>query len=72
MPYITSVERIGIKKGFSEMVLEALDERFGEVPDVVSNAIDQIDDRDKLKSLLRQAIRCSSLEEFKKSLDGRS
>jgi len=64
MPYTTSFERIGMRK----MVLEALDERFGEVPDEVSNAVVQIDDSDKLKSLHRQAIRCASLEDFKKAL----
>jgi len=55
MPYITSVERIGIKKGFSEMILEALDERFGEVPSEISNAVTKIEDRDTLKSLHRYA-----------------
>ena len=78
MPYITSVERIGMQKGIEkglleegrEMVLEALDERFGEVPDDVSNAVTKIEDRDRLKSLHRYAIRCESLDEFKKQLDG--
>ena len=64
----------GIEKGLledsREMVLEALDERFGKVPNDVSNAVTNIEDRDKLKSLLRQAIRCVSMEEFRKSLNG--
>lgn len=78
MPYITSVERIGMRKGLQqglleegrEMVLEALDERFGEVPDDVSNAVTKIEDRGRLKSLHRYAIRCESLSEFKQELDG--
>ena len=76
MPYITSVERIGIEKGLledsREMVLEALDERFDEASDDISNAVNQIEDRDRLKFLLRYAIRCASLEEFKQKLDGQN
>jgi flagellar biosynthesis/type III secretory pathway protein FliH len=86
MPYITSVERIGMRKGMEkglqqglqqglledgrEMVLEALDERFGEVSDEISNAVNQLEDRDTLKFLHRYVIRCASLEEFKQVLNG--
>jgi len=82
MPYITSVERIGMERGIEEglqrglledgreMVLEALDERFSEVPSFISNTVNQIEDRDMLKFLHRHAIRCVSLEEFKQVLDG--
>ena len=85
MPYITSVERIGREKGLQEgiqqgiqqglledsreMVLEALSERFGEVPREIFDAIHKIEDREMLKSLLRQVIRCSSLEEFKGAVE---
>ncbi|MBU1614835.1 hypothetical protein KJ693_05915 [bacterium] len=96
MPYITSVERIGMKKGREqglqegmqqgiqqgmqqgiqqglleegrEMILEALDERFKEIPSFISNAVNRIEDRDLLKSLLRCAVRCASLEEFNRHL----
>ena len=75
MPYVTSFERIGMRKGvqqgYEEMVLEALDERFGGIPDDVSETVSKIEDRDTLKSLHRYAIRCASLEEFKKSLNGK-
>jgi hypothetical protein len=54
------------------MILEALDERFGEAPSFISNAVNQIEDRDMLKFLLRHAIRSASLEEFKQALDGQS
>jgi len=75
MSYITSVERIGMRKGLledgREMVLEALDERFGEVPSFISNVVTKIEDRDMLKFLHRHAIRCASLEEFKQALNGK-
>ncbi|MDI6794535.1 MAG: hypothetical protein QME81_16990 [bacterium] len=86
MPYVTSVERIGIKKGLQqglqqglqrglledsrEMILEALDERFGEAPFFVSDAVNRIEDRDVLKLIHRRAIRCASLEEFEQALNG--
>jgi len=72
MPYITTAERIGMKKGMLEeackMVLEALEERFGEVPSDVEKVVRGIEDRDTLRRLLRQAIRCGSLEEFWRAL----
>ena len=73
MPYITSVERIGIKKGAlensREMVLEALEVRFGEIPQEITELINSLDDVNKLKILHRQAIKCASLDEFKRLLD---
>ncbi len=88
MPYITSAERIGMEKGMEKglqqglqqglleegrgMILEALDEQFGEVPFSISNAVNQIEDRDALRILIRRAIRCASLEEFEQVLNGQS
>ncbi len=68
MPYITSWERIAMRKGMlegvSEMVLEALEERFGEVPEDVRKAVVAMENKDELKKLFRQAMRASSLGEF--------
>ena len=72
MPYITSIERIGMEKGLQQMLLDVLDERFGELPKTVSNAIRQIKDEQQLRLLNRQAIRSASLEEFQASLNGNS
>ena len=81
MPYVTTGERIGMEKGLQQglqqgsleegraMVSEALEEQFSEVPAAVASAIGQIDDRARLHQLLRQAIRCRSLEEFQHALD---
>ena len=79
MPYVTSAERIGMRKGLQqgfliegrEMILGALNERFGEVSFDISNAVNKIEDRDTLRALLRYAIRTMSLEEFKQALNGR-
>ncbi len=84
MPYVTTGERIGMEKGLQQgleqglqqgsleegraMVLEALEEQFGEAPAAVARAIEQLNDRARLHQLLRQAIRCRSLEEFQHAL----
>lgn len=76
MPYVTSVERIGIEKGIQqgiqqgmllnaqEMLIEALSERFGVVSSDLTEQIKSIDSREVLKALLRQALRVKSLDEF--------
>ena len=60
----------GAQQEGQEMVLDALDERFGELPESVSEAIHQIQDLAQLRLLHRQAIRSESLEEFQRSLNG--
>ncbi len=80
MPYVTSVERIGIEKGLQlglqlgslqearEMVLEAIAARFGVAPEEVMQAVNAIESRETLRSLLRQAINCADLEAFREAL----
>ena len=78
MPYITSVERIGreeglregLQQGAQQMLLDALDERFGTLPESVSAAIHQIQDQEQLRLLHRHAIRSKSLAEFQSILNG--
>jgi hypothetical protein len=52
------------------MVIEALDERFEEVPDVIRDAVHQIEGENRLRLLHRQAIWSASPEEFQQALDG--
>ncbi len=80
MPYITSVERMGIEKGKlqgklegilqkgRETVIDALEIRFENVPSDLVDAINQIEDPAILKTLHRQAITLSSLSEFQSYL----
>jgi len=62
----------GIKQGMlqdaREMVLEVVLSRFGMTPEDISRVVKSIDDRDVLRSLLRQAISCENLEAFRKIL----
>ena len=81
MEYITSVERIGIKKGMQQgmqqgmlldaqdMLIEVLTERFGGVSGELSEQIKRIDSRERVKDLLRHALRVKSFEEFGKKVN---
>ena len=76
MPYVTSVEKIGIEKGIRkgmqqgmllearDMLIEVLMERFGGINSELSEQIQRIDSRARLKDSLRQALRAKSLNEF--------
>ena len=65
-------KREGVQEGMlrdaREMVLEALEERFGIVPLRIAEVINGINERAVLKGLHRKAIRCASLEEFEEAL----
>lgn len=79
MPYVTSFERIGIKKGRKEGLLEksredilmVLDERFGDVSSDIIDYINDIENDRELKSLLRFAVKCASLDEFMQMLNNK-
>jgi hypothetical protein len=76
MPYITSIEEMGRQEGRQEglregvittrqrAVLDALEIRFGEVPDSIRQSIEALHDEARLRSLLRIAIQAPSLESF--------
>jgi hypothetical protein len=68
MPYVHSVERLGIKKGkqegLRESVISALEVRFGIVPEPVKEALQAVSDHDLLSELHRQAVIVPSLEGF--------
>ncbi len=69
--------REGIQQGIQqgsveearEMVLEALEERFGLLPRAIISKIKEIEEREILRALLRLAIRVENLEEFSSHLE---
>jgi len=81
MEYVTSVERIGIKKGIQqgiqqgilqkarEDVIEILEVRFDIVSRSIIKAINEIDDPSVLKMLLKKAAMVGSLPEFKQIME---
>ena len=78
MPYVTSVEKIGIEKGMQQgmsiegraMIVEVLTERFGRTSAKLSKQLENIDSRERLKALLRQALQVKSINEFENKLSG--
>lgn len=59
----------GELKAFREVVANALEERFGLSSIRLTDKIEKIDGVAMLKGLHRQAIRCDSLDEFRKILE---
>ena len=58
----------GVLKSRRQDVVEALEIRFGTIPDWISSGVNGIEDEKKLKFLHRSAIQSASLEEFVQSL----
>ena len=73
MPYVTSIERLARQEGVlqqkREDVIEVLEVRFSELPSDKVEFINQIEDLEWLKTLLRQAITIGSLAEFQAILE---
>ena len=82
MTYITTAEKIGIKKGIEigiqqgsllkaqEMLQTTLTIKFGDVPEDIMTRIKKINDLDKIKELFEIAIKTDSLDEFTIKLNG--
>ena len=51
-----------------DMLIEVLTERFGRISDELSEQIKRINSRERLKGMLRQALRVKSFEEFGKKV----
>jgi hypothetical protein len=73
MPYVTSVERVGIRRGAvrssREAVIQVLETRFGEVPAALISAINAMDDQARLKRALKEAVLTQSPEAFQRLLE---
>ena len=80
MPYITSIERIGIKIGrkkgrmegtlctLREGILEILEMRHEALPKRLRENIGVMDNREQLKKLLRRAVTVQSLADFERDM----
>ncbi len=73
MPYVTSIERVGIQKAIintcREDIIAILDIRFEIVPSILRDMINKIDDINQLKNLHRQAVTIASLAEFQQLIN---
>lgn len=72
MPYVTSIERLGIERGrlqgLREAVLLQLEHRFGPTTPEFRDALETIQDADRLRTLHQQALEVLALEDFRKAL----
>ncbi len=76
MQYVTSIERLGREEGLKdgrlsearEMVLEAIDARFQVIPEDLAAKVKKIDARKTLKSLLRKAVTCQSIDALREAM----
>jgi len=64
MPYITSVERIGIRKGQQGAIIRILEVRFENIPQKLRELIGKIEALEVLETLLVQAVTTQSLDTF--------
>ncbi|NET26883.1 hypothetical protein [Okeania sp. SIO1I7] len=72
MPYITSIEQIGLEKGeqigivksSKESIITVLETRFENVPTNIVDAVNQIDNIKSLKQLTKTAVLIDYLESF--------
>jgi hypothetical protein len=69
MPYITSIERLGMLQQSQQYVVEVLRVRFQEVHESLEKAIQAISDSALLSKLHKDAILVESLEAFEKLLE---
>ncbi|MFW6360013.1 MAG: transposase [Chroococcales cyanobacterium] len=81
MPFVAPFERLAKEEGREEgrkegqlqkgreNILEILQIRFGNVPESLGEAINQIEDESILNNLLREAVTISSLTEFEQLLN---
>ena len=73
MPYITSYERDGIRKGSiqtaQEYVIDVLATRLERVPNAIVDRIHQIEDLAILKTLHLQASMVDSIDAFQQFLE---
>ncbi|MBP7950093.1 MAG: Rpn family recombination-promoting nuclease/putative transposase [Verrucomicrobiales bacterium] len=58
----------GLQKGLQEGILEALEIRFGPIPDGLREVVAAMDDVTQLRGLHKASIQATSLEEFSRSL----
>ncbi len=68
MPYITSIERLGIERGSlqtqRQSIIEVLEIRFAEVPSELTAVLNGIEDLELLKQLHKRAVTVASVEEL--------
>lgn len=69
MPYVTSVERRAALRTKQSSIIDALEVRFGPVPDEITDQVAQLHDAEQLQALFKDAILVESVDAFQKLLN---
>jgi len=73
MPYVTSIERLGIENAMitscREYIIDILKIRFEVVPSPLIEMINKLDDINQLKNLHKQAVTIASLADFQQLIN---
>ncbi|WP_199291067.1 hypothetical protein [Sphaerospermopsis sp. FACHB-1094] len=64
MPFLTPTEELFIARTNQQNILKLLQVKFGDVPEILSKNIQNIDDLTALEELLISTMTITSLEEF--------
>jgi len=64
MPYVTSIERLGIKKGLMRGIETILEARFGSAAESILSEIRQLSDVEMLEQILHKASTVERLEDL--------
>jgi hypothetical protein len=65
MPYVTSVERIGIRKGLLEGIAVALDAKFGKADKQLIEELRAVTDVSQLRKVIRVLKKAKSQDELR-------
>jgi hypothetical protein len=73
MPYVTSIERLGIQTGrltsCQKHIIDILEIRFEVVPSPLRETINKLEDINQLENLLKQAVTIASLADFQQLIN---
>src|SRR5437879_5680691 len=67
MPFVTTPERVGIKKGMLQMIEDSLQAKFGEKGAKLMPEIRELQDTDKYRALNQIVVNAASLEEVRRA-----
>ena len=59
----------GLQQGLRDSIFQTLEVRFGVIPSKVISRIERITDPETLRSIHREALKSSSIEEFEEKME---
>ena len=76
MPYVTSIERMAKEEGhregrqeiLREAILDALEVRFGTIPESIRERVNATTDESRLRDWHHRAVVCATLPDFQQAI----